>query len=49
MLSKETIINIREALEIKIQIAILDETKEKFNKTLTEFDEFVKSIENNVE
>lgn len=49
MLSNEAIENIREALETKIGIAFLDETRIKFKKTLSEFNEFICDIEDEVE
>ena len=45
ILSNEAIKNIREALETKISIAFLDETKKKFKKTLAEFNDFIREIE----
>lgn len=45
MLSNETIENIRDALEIKIAIAFLGETRVKFKKTLSEFNEFICGLE----
>lgn len=49
MLSNEAIENIREALETKIAIAFLDETKKRFKKTLTEFNEFISDIEDEID
>ena len=43
--SIEAIKNIREALETKISIAFLDETTKKFKKTLAEFNDFIREIE----
>ena len=45
MLSNETIENIIDALETKIAIAFLDETRVKFKKTLSEFNEFICDLE----
>ena len=45
MLSNEAIENIRKALETKISIAFLDETTKKFKKTLSEFNDFIREIE----
>ena len=45
ILSNEAIKNIREALETKISIAFLDETKRIFKKTLAEFNDFIREIE----
>ena len=49
MLSNEAIENIREALETKIGIAFLDETRKKFKKTLIEFNELVCDIEDEID
>lgn len=45
ILSNEAIENIRKALETKISIAFLDETTKKFKKTLSEFNDFIREIE----
>lgn len=45
MLSNETIENIIDALETKIAIAFLDETRVKFKKTSSEFNEFIYGLE----
>lgn len=39
MLSNETIENIRDALEIKIAIAFLDETRAKFNEFICDLED----------
>lgn len=45
MLSNEAIQNIRDALETKIAIAFLDETRVRFKKTLSEFNEYICDLE----
>lgn len=48
MLSNEAIENIRNALETKVGIAFLDETRFKFKQTLDEFNEFICDIEDEI-
>ena len=49
MLSNEAIENIREALETKISITFLDETRQKFRETLIAFNEFVCDVEDEID